>query len=258
MMIKEMMMNIKLKALTVRIVAMAVFLPSCSFAGGWGVGTSLYNNPVYQDPDDDVSLSVFPEYHGEQFNMDFESVSYKFFESGNFNLELLGKYESLGYEDNDSKRLKGMKDRDSTLNAGFRASYSTDYGLLSLHAVNDLFGKHKGQEVELRFGEPFYTEHWSGQRELTLGAFVGAKWQSDDLIDYYYGVKVSEVTTDRKAFKGKAAITPFVGLEMKLGFSEHIGVEGMLGYEHLPDKITDSPVASKNGMRARLGLTYWF
>ena len=257
-MIKGKAMKIKLTVLTVSVITTTIFTPISSHAGEWGVGTSLYNNPAYQDPDDVVRLNVFPEYHGEQFNMDFESISYTFFESGNFNLELLGKYEFLGYEDGDAKRLKGMKDRDSTLNAGFRANCSTDYGLLSLSAVNDVFGKHKGQEVELRFGEPFYTEHWSGQREFTLGAFVGSRWQSDDLIDYYYGVRKSETTVNRKAFRGKAAITPFVGLEMKFGFSEHLGMEVMLGYEHRPNKITDSPIASKNGTRARLGLTYWF
>lgn len=236
-----------------------VIQPVTSSAGEWGVGFNINNSlAVYQDHDDDLALNIFPEYRGERFNLDHESISYSVLSSENYNIEILGKHLSLGYEDGDSKRLKGMKDRDFSINAGLRASYSTDYGLLSVHALTDVLGNHKGQEVEFRFDEPFYTKHWSGKRDFTVSAFAGARWQSDDLIDYYYGVKDSEATANRKVFKGESAITPFVGINMRVGFSEHLGIDGMLGYEHRPDEVTDSSIASKNGMRARLGLTYWF
>lgn len=247
------------KQILVMTVLVGLLQPVTSSAGEWGVGFNVNNSPTfYKDHDDDLALNIFPEYRGERFNLDHESISYSVLSSGSYNLEVLGKSLSLGYEDDDSKVLKGMKDRDSSINLGLRASYSTDYGLLSLHALTDVLGNHKGQEIELRFGEPFYTEHWSGQRELTLGAFAGVRWQSDDLIDYYYGVKDSETTASRKAFKGESAITSFVGMELKFGFSEHLSLEGAVSYEHLPDKITDSSIASSNGMRGRLGLTYWF
>ena len=252
-------MKIKLKALTISILSVSMFSPISSFAGEWGIGLNVNNNQdTYRDHEDSAQLTLFPEYRGERFNMDFESMSYRLFDSKKYNLEILGKASYLGYEEKDSDRLLGMKDRDPSINLGLRASYVTDYGLFSIHALTDILGKHKGQEIELQFGEPFYTSHWSGKRELTLGFLGGLRWQSDDLINYYYGVKESEATATRAAFKGKSAITPFVGFEAKVGLTKHFSVDSAITYEHLPNDITDSPIASDNGIRARLGLTYWF
>ena len=253
-------MKTNLHTIFASLLALSLISPITSHAGEWGVGFNLNNRyDVYVDHDDDLSLNIFPEYRGEQFNIDFESMSYSLFDSEQYNLEILAKAVELGFEKGDSKTFAGMSDRDPSINAGLRASYTTDYGVLSLHALTDVLGSHKGQEVELRFGEPFYTSHGSdNKKELTLGAFAGTRWQSNDLIDYYYGVKSNEATATRKAFKGQSAITPFVGVELKLGLSESFSLEGALSYEHRPDKITKSDIASKNGMKARLGLTYWF
>lgn len=253
-------MKTNLHTFSASLLALSLISPLTSQAGEWGVGVNLNNRyDVYVDHDDDLNLNIAPEYRSERFNLDFESMSYRLFYSDKYNLEILAKAVELGFEKGDSKTFAGMMDRDPSINAGLRASYTTDYGLFSLHALTDVLGKHKGQEVELRFGEPFYTRHSAdNKKELTLGSFVGTRWQSDDLIDYYYGVKNNEATATRKAFKGTSAITPFVGVELKLGLSESFGLEGALRYEHRPDKITQSDIASKNGMKARLGLTYWF
>lgn len=246
--------------LFIRILSASLLLTAAtSFAGDWGVGISGNNTQdVYQDHDDDISLNIFPEYRGERFNLDFESLSYRLMDDGKYNLEILAKHMNLGYVSGDSTHLTGMDDRDGSINLGLRASYTTDYGVLSLHAVTDVLGSHKGQEVSLQFGEPFYTTHWRGKRDLSLGLLGGVRWQSDDVIDYYYGIKTSDATASRAAFKGKSAITPFIGIEINAGLTEHISLEAAVRYDHLPDNITDSAIASNNGVQARLGLSYWF
>ena len=107
-------------------------------------------------------MNLFPQYRGEKLNIDSDSLSYSLLESDKYNFEILAKSLYYGYEAKDSTLLKGMAERDGSIEFGGRASLKTDYGLLSLHALTDVLGNHKGQEVELRFGQPFYTEQWTG------------------------------------------------------------------------------------------------
>ena len=153
-----------------------------------------------------------------------------------------------------------MDERDQSIEFGGRVSFETDYGLLSLHALTDVLGNHKGQEVELRFGQPFYADHWDGKKDVTLGFVGGLRWQSKKMVDYYYGVKNTETTASRNEYHASSALIPFAGVELKTRFSEHFSLKGGLMYEHLPNTITNSPITSDSGneIRANLGLSYWF
>ena len=217
------------------------------------------NMALYKDHDHDAELKPRLEYRGEKFNLDFKSVSYSIYHSGTYNFEIIGKQIYSGYDSSDSSALKGMKDRDGSFDVGGRASVRTPYGLLSLHVVSDVLGEHKGQEVDLRFGAPFYQRLWStsGEAQLGLTLSQGVRWQSKDVIDHFYGVKSSEVSSTRHAYDGNSALIPYIGLEPTLSY-EDFTIDGGLRYEWLPSEITDSPIASGNKLRVRLGLTYWF
>ncbi len=235
--------------------------PEDIFPGRFGIGVKVENDAQhYKQFDNDAYILVFPQYRGEKLNMNYNSLSYSVIKTGEYNFELLGKSLYYGYENSDSPRLEGMKDRDASIEAGARASLKTDYGLLSLHALTDMLRNHNGQEVELRFGGLFYADKWRGRQEFNVGLFGGMRWQSKDMVDYYYGVNKSEVRNDRKEYHAGSAVIPFAGVQLNSWFSEHISVDGELKYERFPDSITNSPLtsASKNEIKAIIGLTYWF
>jgi outer membrane protein len=95
---------------------------------------------------------------------------------------------------------------------------------------------------------------------VSVAPILGANWQDKKGVDYYYGVNNSEVTATRKAYKGKAAITPFVGLELEAKLSKHFSLIGGAKYKHLPTAITESPLTKdkKGDYHVNVGLTYWF
>ena len=228
---------------------------------GWGVGIKIENDiQNYKDFDNDVYVSLHPQYRGESLNIDSDSISYSLFNSDQVNFEILAKSLYYGYEAKDSPVLKGMKGRDQSIEFGGRVSFETDYGLLSLHALTDILGNHKGQEVELRFGQPFYADQWSGKKDVTLGFVGGLRWQSKKMVDYYYGVKSTETTASRNEYHASSALIPFAGVELIGRFSENISLNGGIIYEKLPGSITKSPITSDSGneIRANLSLNYWF
>ncbi len=231
------------------------------FAGEFGIGIEIKNDAQsYKDFDNDVYVSLYPQYRGEKLNINSNSISYSLFETDQYNFEILAKSLYYGYEAKDSTILKGMADRDQSIEFGGRASIKTAYGLFSLHALTDVLGNHKGQEVELRFGQPFYTEQWIGKKEVVLGFVGGLRWQSKKMVNYYYSVKSNEATGARSEYHSGSVLIPFAGLELTTRFSEHLSFKGGVTVEHLPNSITNSPITSDSGneIRANLGLTYWF
>jgi outer membrane scaffolding protein for murein synthesis (MipA/OmpV family) len=199
------------------------------------------------------------EYRGEKFNIADETLSYSLTENDQFRFDIIAKAEARGYESDFADELTGMDDRDASLDLGGKIATKTRFGELSLAATTDISNNHKGQEADLRFGPKPFQSHWNGKRELSVGALAGAKWQSDEVIDYYYGVKTNEVTNDRAAYTGKSAITPYVGVQADVNLTEHLSLKAQALYKDLPKEITDSPIVdSDQELQLQTTVTYWF
>lgn len=228
--------------------------------GRIGMGINLNNKlDIYNNADSDAAAGIHLQYRGERLNIDEETIAYKLSDTEKYQIEIMARSENRGLEDDDLKDFTGLTERDPSLDAGFRAGMKTRYGLLSVEATGDISGTHNGQEVDLRFGPDFYQKAWDGKREVSVGALAGVKWQSKDVVDYYYGVSGGEATASRAAYKGDDAIIPYVGIEAKANLSKHFSMHGNVLYKDRPDEITNSPLVNKNNDgELNLGMTYWF
>ncbi len=96
-----------------------------------------------------------------------------------------------GYSGSDSPFLNGMQSRDWSVDGGVNIEAATPVGLLGLSIVTDLLGRYRGQEVEFRYliMFPLLGFNW-----IPSG---GVRWKSDNLVDYYYGVRPDEARPDR-------------------------------------------------------------
>ncbi len=228
--------------------------------GTIGLSINLDNtSQVYKNIDGEADASISLQYRGEKLNLDEKAISYKLMDSNKLQFEVLAKNANRGYEAKDSKNLKGMADRDASLDLGGRVSAKTPYGLISLEATGDVSGTHDGYEADLRIGPDHYLKPWNGERELTVNALAGLKWKSDKTVDYYYGVKNSEATASRSAYKGNSALAPYLGVNAQMNISKHFTVNGSAIYNDRPKEITNSPIVDKkNNYEFKAGVTYWF
>lgn len=228
--------------------------------GRIGMGINLNNKlDIYNNADSDASSGIHFQYRGERLNIDEETVAYKLSDTEKYQIEIMARTENRGLEDDDLTDFTGLTERDQSLDAGFRAGMKTRYGLLSVEATGDISGTHNGQEFDLRFGPEFYQQAWNGNREVSIGALAGVKWQSKDVVDYYYGVSAAEANASRAAYKGDDALTPYVGIEAKANLSKHFSLQGNVIYKDRPDEITNSPlVNNSNEGEINMGMTYWF
>jgi outer membrane protein len=167
--------------------------------------------------------------------------------------ELAGttKLQTLGYGSSDSPALEGMARRNWTIQAG--ASVGRQFGPIRIDAggQTDLLGEHGGQEYTLKFASPVVSDNWYLIPQFEV------RYQSDELINHYFGVTEAEARPGRPAYQPGGAVTYSPSLTMNWRFHERWYATATLAYDVLPNEILDSPITiPDNGFRAVLGVAY--
>jgi outer membrane protein len=114
------------------------------------------------------------------------------------NVYLQANFEGLKADD--SPYLAGMETRSTSADAGVEVVYRARPVGLRVNVLTDVLGKNNGQELSVQAvtGAPL------GSRGFLL-ASIGPRWISANRVDYYYGVRESEATPDRPAYKGTSS-----------------------------------------------------
>ncbi len=249
------------------IVAISFSLLSPAVYADWGVGIDLNahkKNMPYKDAEKNaIEVNAFLDilkYRGEKFNID-DGISYDFTNSNDYAIELFATSKNRGFEAKDHKTFTGMTDRKDSIDLGVRAIVNT--GPLGTAVVNITKDVHasKGVEATIKLGgiSP-HAPHWTGKKQVRLFPVVGLRIQDKKVIDYHYGVKASEASSTRKVYKGKSAITPFIGIEAQADLTPHITIDGSLGVSKRANSIRNSSLTDdkKYDLGANIGISYWF
>ena len=191
-----------------------------------------------------TNARVYPvpmfSYEGRRFYFRGVAAGYRLFEGTNWSLAPVLSPRFDGYDENDSSALWGMDDRDVSLDAGLAFTLRGDWGVFGAALVTDVLGKHDGQELELSYSKPLRWEKW------TIAPALGLHWQSSNLVDYYYGVRVKERRAGRPAYDADEAVNPFVALRVQRRLGKKWNVLGAIQYEWFDDEISDSPIVDDN------------
>lgn len=227
----------------------------------WGAGIGT-NNELMRYEDNDINLTALLniKYQGKRANLDKDGLSYEFIKGDKYAVEVLATSKNQGYQARDINVLKGMKDREASVDLGGRIIVKTGLGAAVVDVTKDV-NRSKGIEASIKLGgiAP-HASHWTGKKEVTIAATGGLRYQSEKVVDYYYGVKNTEATATRATYTGKSATTPFVGMEAQANFSKHFTIDGGLGLEKVANSIQKSSIADDDDyhVTANVGFTYWF
>lgn len=217
-----------------------------------GLGAAFSGNP-YRGADNEFIPLPLLTYEGERFFVRGLNVGYHLFNQNDLTLSLLGRYRMAGYDSGDSAFLQGMADRDGTLEAGLQASLTTSIGQFRATVLSDVLDEHRGQEGKLTFSKSF------PMRNLFVSPSVSVIWQSGQLVDYYYGVRVTEAMIVRPAYQGDSSILIQFGLMANYMFNKHWSMSGRIAVTRLPDEISDSPIVEDDLVpSAFIGVGYRF
>jgi len=202
-----------------------------------------------------ASLPPFPllVYEGEHFFLRGPKLGFKLIQRDRFSLTLLGSYRGDGYKGSDSVFLQGMANRDGTFEVGMQSSLTSSVGKFSVSLLSDILNEHKGHEAKLTFSKRFFL------RKFLVRPSVSLIWKSGQLANYYYGVRASEATIDRAAYKVDSSFLLQLALMTNYRLSENWFVSGQIALNRLADEIIDSPIIEDDFITtAFVGIGYQF
>lgn len=203
----------------------------------WGVGLGVISEDegYIELGSDSMAVPIFIINYGDFYLMG-PKFGYQLYGNDNYTFGLTGNYRLDGYEAEDSPFLIGMDDRDGTLDLGVEYSYDTGFGKIGIEVVADSLGTHEGYQADISFSYPINFDN--GQ----LSPYIGAEYRSDDLVNYYYGVKNTEATQIRQSYQADSAVNLVMGIRSSWFSGPHHRFVAMLQFKAFDDSIKDSPI----------------
>ncbi|MDE1235380.1 outer membrane protein OmpV [Vibrio aestuarianus] len=200
---------------------------------------AVIGSKLYKGQDHTVAPLLNFGYHGEDLNVDFGGINYRFLgQTGDtVNVSAYLGSSALGYKSDDADILKSMDKRDISLDLGLNVDFAVSpQGTISTYFQHDVTNAYGGYLAGVKYF------HVMNLGKLDLVPFAGVTYQSSDYVDYYFGVKDKEANSTRKAYKGGSDFAYNLGYKMILPLSTNWEVTQTTTYARLGSDISDSPL----------------
>lgn len=213
-----------------------------------GIGTAV-STKVYAGEDTRVIPFPLLSYQGERVYWRGIGGGVHLARSGAFTLDATLSARMSGIERDDFGQAelaeRGLdrallEDRDDAFDIGLAGTWRGRLGQFELGVKHDVTGASKGFEANARYGYPF---QWGRTRIVPN---IGVAHFSDKLANYYYGTLDAEVARGVVDYKPGSVTVPRVGIDVVHPFAGRWAFIGNVSYNHLPSKITDSPLVKKD------------
>lgn len=208
----------------------------------WTFGLlAIDRDAPYRDYDEGLFVVPLVRFEGERFYVRGLRGAMRLRDTDTHELALFAQARLDGYDTEDSDFLTGMADRRPSLDLGVSSSWRTKIGAFEIDLAADALDRSGGFES---------TASWNGLFRAGAWTFVpGAslRWQSSDLVDYYYGVRTSEALPGRPAYQADSAVTPDVSMLVTRPLAERWTLFARTSYTWLPSEIRDSPIVGQDG-----------
>ncbi|UTW00953.1 MipA/OmpV family protein [Marinomonas rhizomae] len=183
------------------------------------------------------------------------TLDLKVAETNSIAFTIRGKYGlGDGYDSSDSYIFDGMDSRDSSLWVGPAMTWSNPMFDLKLEALVDAMNNSDGQQASFSISKGF-----SISERLQVEPSIGTTWYSDKYVNYYYGVKSSEVNANRSQYDGKSTTVLDAGVRFNYAIDKQQSLALDVSVKQFGDEVEDSPLTDKKTTAAAyLGYIYRF
>lgn len=210
-------------------------------AGQWQAGIAVQSGrSILMDEEDKAEFAPMFNYMGDRFSMVGGTFAYKLVGTDSVQFSAIAQGRDDGFKADDSDAVSGMDEREAGFDIGLNAAVGGLWGTFQASLLSDVTETSEGSEVDLRYSYPIQSGLW------TFETAAGATWKSEELVDYYYGVKDSEARTGRDAYQGEAAINPYAEFVMAYKLSRQWSIIGGVEIEQLDDALADSPIIDED------------
>ena len=141
-------------------------------------------------------------------------------------------------EQQQGNRLDGIKKRESAYEVGIEYLKQFKRSDLRIRALHDVMDRHNGFLLSLDHSRPVYKKDW-----LIIPSW-GITYLSEDLVDYYYGVRPSEVRANRPLYSADSGWSLTGRIYIERPINDKWTMFGFASYSKFSNSITDSPITS--------------
>lgn len=218
---------------------------------GWFSSSSPYQG----EPTNEISVLPIVTYETDKLSIDLvNGISYDFIETGSITSSMLATPRWQSYDPKNNEKLSGLTKRDHTMDIGVSVQFETDAGVGEFKILSDALSVHSGNEVSAKWSLPLsYENKW------LVSPYIGTKWQSKELLNYYYGVRPEEVQTGRRAYALDNASSWFSGVDLQYALTPSIAILGNAYYATYSENVKSSPIVeTDNALSGFVGVIYLF
>ena len=209
-----------------------------------GIGTEIQGIPLFL-------------YKTDRFSLYGPIMDYSLLKEKRWEVRGLARVRFEGYEEDDSRYLQGMDDREWTLELGGSLSRILGEARITTEVYADVLNEHKGHQFRLSYNYDFKGP--ANIRDLLVTPSLGITYRSSRLNDYYYGVRSAEAIPGRPEYDVGDSVGMLTALRLNYRFNDRWSVMGMAFLEWLGDEITDSPIVDEDYVASFLiGIMYRF
>ncbi|RKZ40324.1 MAG: hypothetical protein DRQ49_08745 [Gammaproteobacteria bacterium] len=165
-------------------------------------------------------------------------VGYRVIDGAEGHVNMIIRPRLEGFEANNSPLLEGMADRELSLDAGISSMMRQGTVEINFSAMTDVLRHSKGEEMAISIGKTYIL---TGKKTLFTPR-IGIKWQNDELVNYYYGVRTTEAKEERPAYQGEATVNYTGAINATYSLSKRSTLFMDVEYERFGDDISDSPL----------------
>ncbi|NKF49660.1 MipA/OmpV family protein [Shewanella sp. WXL01] len=131
-----------------------------------------------------------------------------------------------------------LGDRNFTMLATIEGFYFSRFGVLKAAIGHDMFNVHNGAQADFKWNYSIAVDNW------VFDTGVSATWKSEDLVDYYYGIRVTENTFWHQQYRASSAWNFGAELTARYLIATHWDALLALRYTKFAKAISDSPLLS--------------
>ena len=232
--------------------------PESRWQLGVALGYGLRTNPLVQSDDIPILVDIDIAWFGDHFFFDNGDLGLTFVDNRYVTTSLVGRVNSdrVFFGRTNTKfvviDLAGaplsaaieltIPDRDYAAELGLELLADGRWGQLQLTAFHDVSGTHEGYEVEFDYGYG-----WRNQRFYIEPSF-GLSFKSEDLNNYYWGVRADEANAALPAYTAGSGVNTFARLQFSYQISRNWMFSFVGEVERMNDEAADSPIVEERNV----------
>ena len=230
---------------------------------GVALGHGVRTNPLIQSDDIPVAVDLDIAWFGERFYFDNGDAGLTVAETDAVTVNVVGRINSdrVFFGKTDSRLVLigaaigqattmaigaplaqptelAVPDRDYAVELGLEVLADGRWGQLQLTTHHDASGTHDGYELFLDYGYGWRRQRWH------IEPSIGFAYKSDELNDYYWGVRPEEASAALPQYRARSGVNPHFKLAAGYQLNRHWSVAIAAQYERLATEAAASPLVA--------------